>query len=359
MFKISNAEFLQAINKPSKKLDKEHKESFLWICSKKGNNDNWRGEVYELDSSNTEDSNLNNYFCTSKLKPVDGIIHRRNSNFSCLMCVVLDDVGTVKAKTPELEPSWRIETSPSNEQWGYILEDSITDSVKAEKLIDLVIKAGYCDKGANGHVRYMRLPVGSNDKTKHVKKNNNQPYPHKLKAWNPDLHYTEQQLITGLGLDNFVNYEEQKSKEFEVIVDSAKESDENLIHDILTGENYHASIRNLAARYIGRGMKERGIIATIQGFMLTSAIKDERWQERYDDILRLVETAAKKFSLDEGISERFKLIPASDFIKTSSIGWIVKHILPSGGLAMIYGASGTGKSFFALDITASVSRGIS
>jgi len=360
MPKITNAEFLQTFIKFSKKLDKDHQGSVSWICSKKGDNNNWGGEAYKPDASNVEDPSLNNYFCISRLKPFDGVLARRNLNFFCLMCVVLDDVGT-KAKRPDLKPSWRTETSPNNEQWGYILETPITDSAEAENLINLVIKAGYCDKGAGGHVRYMRLPVGSNDKPEHVKNNNGKPYPHNLNSWNPDLHYTKQQLIEGLGLDKFVNHEQQKIKESGIIADvTNRESDEELIKNIITGENYHASARNLAARYIGRGMKEEGIITTIQGFMLTSVTKDQRWKERYDDIPRLVETAAEKFSKnDKELLERFKLTSASDFIKANSISWLVKHILPSGGLAMIYGKSGTGKSFFALDITASISRGIS
>lgn len=55
---------------------------------------------------------------------------------------------------------------------------------------------------------------------------------------------------------------------------------------------------------------------------------------------------------------RFTPIPAAEFAAGRPPGWIVKDILPRAELAVIYGASGSGKSFFTLDLVAAVARGM-
>lgn len=261
--KITNNVFLEAVAFPSKShtniLTGEN-EGHLWVCSKKGNSNNWSGKIYSKNSSDIENPNLNNYFCVSKLRPINGKVSRKKSNFFCMMCLVLDDVGT-KAKRPDLEPSWIIETSLGNEQWGYILEKPITNESQASQLVKALVAKGYSDSGATGpSTRYMRLPVGSNDKPEHLEKNNNQPYPHNLKVWNSTLCYTEEELRKSLGLDIIANDGKKQIEQKNLDEDSDKE----LISDIITGKSYHGSIRNLAARYSGRGFKEKDIMGLSQ-----------------------------------------------------------------------------------------------
>lgn len=55
---------------------------------------------------------------------------------------------------------------------------------------------------------------------------------------------------------------------------------------------------------------------------------------------------------------KFELIDADDFSEGPAPEWIVRGVLPRAELAVIYGASGSGKSFFALDLAAAVARGI-
>lgn len=86
---------------------------------------------------------------------------RKNDNFANLHIVVCDDIGT-KAEQPPLKPSYVIETSPNNFQWGYRLTQPITDIDVAKTLISLLIKSGYTDPGAHGVVRLVRLPSGTN-----------------------------------------------------------------------------------------------------------------------------------------------------------------------------------------------------
>lgn len=103
------------------------------------------------------DPNDPNYFAICTVTE-----HRRkNDNFTGLHLLVCDDIGT-KAPTPPLAPSYVIETSPNNYQWGYRLTTPIEDINTAKTLISLLIRSGYTDPGAHGVVRLVRLPSGTN-----------------------------------------------------------------------------------------------------------------------------------------------------------------------------------------------------
>ena len=54
--------------------------------------------------------------------------------------------------------------------------------------------------------------------------------------------------------------------------------------------------------------------------------------------------------------ERFALKTAEEFAKRQKSSWIVKGLVPNANLGVIYGASGSGKSFFVLDLMAAVAR---
>ena len=55
---------------------------------------------------------------------------------------------------------------------------------------------------------------------------------------------------------------------------------------------------------------------------------------------------------------RFPFVPASQFSSTTGLPWIIKGVLPKAGLAVLYGASGSGKSFVVLDMGMSIARGL-
>lgn len=55
---------------------------------------------------------------------------------------------------------------------------------------------------------------------------------------------------------------------------------------------------------------------------------------------------------------RFVFEPVHSFAKVKPAAWIVKGVLPQAGLAVMYGASGSGKSFAALDLAMAVARGV-
>lgn len=55
---------------------------------------------------------------------------------------------------------------------------------------------------------------------------------------------------------------------------------------------------------------------------------------------------------------RFAPIAAAVFAAGAPPAWIVRGVLPAAELAMVYGESGTGKSFLVLDLVAAVARGV-
>lgn len=59
-----------------------------------------------------------------------------------------------------------------------------------------------------------------------------------------------------------------------------------------------------------------------------------------------------------GTSERFTVHSAQDFGSRPPMDWVVRGLLPRAELAVIYGESGSGKSFLALDLCAAITRGI-
>ena len=56
--------------------------------------------------------------------------------------------------------------------------------------------------------------------------------------------------------------------------------------------------------------------------------------------------------------DRFRLKDTTEFVVRQKASWIVKGLVPNATLGVIYGASGSGKSFFVLDLIAAVARGI-
>ncbi|MBX3708271.1 MAG: AAA family ATPase [Gammaproteobacteria bacterium] len=53
----------------------------------------------------------------------------------------------------------------------------------------------------------------------------------------------------------------------------------------------------------------------------------------------------------------YKLLSGETILNTPSIEWVIKGVIPTKGLAAIYGASGSGKSFLVLDMAFSIASG--
>jgi hypothetical protein len=62
-------------------------------------------------------------------------------------------------------------------------------------------------------------------------------------------------------------------------------------------------------------------------------------------------------TLKEISAPRFTVQTADAFAQRTKMSWLIKGILPQAGLCVIYGDSGSGKTFFTLDLAGAVARG--
>jgi putative DNA primase/helicase len=112
-----------------------------------------------------------------------------------LRAVVLDDVGTkVDKALLKAPPTWKIQTSPGNFQWGYLL-DWTPDIEKANRLFAALIEAKLQDPGVNRADRLFRVPGSINDKRTLTAE-----FPAVLCEWSPHLVYTLDSLASHMGI---------------------------------------------------------------------------------------------------------------------------------------------------------------
>jgi len=136
------------------------------------------------------------YFLTSSAYPdAHGKLSHGKAQFAALHVVVLDDIGS-KIKHDDLPPllqtpSYRIESSQDNYQYGYFLDKPITDYAHAATLINTIMAAGYTDPGGAMPCKIVRLPGGVNGKDDEIKRD----FPVTLAEPLSMLVFTPEQLI--------------------------------------------------------------------------------------------------------------------------------------------------------------------
>jgi len=168
----------------------------------------WKGAPFRKRSltkkSNYTSGKANTFFTVSTFKPgADGLVSRSKGNFAAAHVIVCDDIGSgPSAKIPldkiALPGSYVIETSPGNCHVGYVLDKPVTDAGLINGVVDALIHQGLAsenDPGMKGVTRYVRLPVGVNNKTKY-----DPPHQHVLKEWHPERRYSLQEIIDAYGL---------------------------------------------------------------------------------------------------------------------------------------------------------------
>lgn len=144
------------------------------------------------------------YFCASSGLPLPaddpraGQLSHKKEVFSAYHVLVLDDIGTKidKADVPEglRDPSYIIESSAGNYQYGYVLTDPITDYEHAQNLIRTVAMAGLTDTGGAAPCKVVRLPAGVNGKETADKHD----YPVTLVSMNQGT-FTPDEILTAIG----------------------------------------------------------------------------------------------------------------------------------------------------------------
>jgi hypothetical protein len=81
------------------------------------------------------------------------------------------------------------------------------------------------------------------------------------------------------------------------------------------------------------------------------------YAQRADDIISKL-PKADGVRTPDGFAGKFPVYSACDAAGRQSGEWFIKGVVPKAGLIVLYGASGTGKSFVAFDLMASVARGV-
>ena len=146
----------------------------------------------------------NTFYAVSTFREnADGQAFRRKANFASAHVITMDDIGSgASAKIPwgkvVLPPSFVIETSPDNCQVGYILDTPVEDAGYFDRTIDALIAQGLAapnDPGMKGVTRYVRMPVGWNNKAKY-----GAPWHHVLREWHPERRYGLQDVISAYRL---------------------------------------------------------------------------------------------------------------------------------------------------------------
>jgi hypothetical protein len=122
----------------------------------------------------------------------DGRVSASAANCEFVLFMMLDDIGT-KSKTPPLAPTWILETSPNNFQYGYAFSEQPTKG-EFTAAVKAIAAAGYTDAGATNAVRNVRLPGSINLKP------GRDNFEAKLVEFHPERDYTLGDICTALGV---------------------------------------------------------------------------------------------------------------------------------------------------------------
>jgi len=116
------------------------------------------------------------------------------ANCEMVAFMVLDDIGT-KSKAPPIEPTWKLETSPGNYQWGYTfaLDDQPTKG-EFSAAIKANAEAGFTDPGAVNPVRNFRIPDSVN------LKEGRDNFKAVLTEFHPEREFTLTQIVIACGV---------------------------------------------------------------------------------------------------------------------------------------------------------------
>ena len=365
----SNSELLEAV---CGSLDSDE---YMWVTNFRADPNNaplsvWAGRPYRhtLTQAGLIDSvgDDNTFFSPAIFEGLDekGSFRRGKSQFKRLGLLGADDADYTQLNGT---PSYVIETSPGKHQIGILLDPEDPDTANLE-LIDLIMTAMAdakliaADKSGNNAVRYMRLPHGANTKARPTG-----PWKMNVKVWNLEARYSLDDAMSIYGLDLDV-IREQAAKPVAQHATSSND-DAELVSMIASGESYHDPLMKLSAKWVSSGMHGGAVVNALRGLM--SAAKPsfgpelDRWTARYNEIPRMVSGAERKYSPSvqialgqtAGEDNRSLLLTLPELGDiTRNIRWMVKTLIPADAMGMLFGASGTFKSFVALDLSLHVAH---
>ncbi len=367
-------------------------DQYGWVCNFRSTPDQgeWSGRPYKgterqaalIDGAGAD----NTYFCTAVLEEFNasGAWARQKATFARLAVLVVDDVDPADILGGY---SYALQTSPGKWQVGILLDAEDPDCANAE-LVDRIMRAlsvrGRSNDGSgNACVRYVRLPVGSNTKPRAAG-----VWRCQLAEWSPSTRWTLADACAAVEVDiDALRIAERGVK----TTQSSFGSGENVAGDALSlisgpmdQRSYHDAIVRMAASLIAGGMFPGAAVAHL--YSLMDAVRPSgsveelaRWSARRAEIPRAVKSAEKfapperapvtvNIRLGSAVADAGASGEAVDpeFLlgldelqrRSASVRWGVKSVIPADSLGMLFGASGTFKSFIALDHSLHVSHGM-
>lgn len=358
---IKNSEFLSVLDglKPL--------GTFLWVNKFAGDpnsvdHGDWKGMPYRTALSALVDNwgNRNTYFSTAALKAASG---RTKDNFSRLLVIVADDI---QAEHLNGHPSYLLETSPGNFQAGVFIDPDDEDAANSKlvsRVIDALADAGHigADKSGNNIVRYVRLPLGQNQK-----KRESGPFDHVLHSWDPNqiLSLADAAMVFGIDVDalDIPGSSSEPEGEF------GKQADKltSAIKDIISGQSLHDPVNVLTASLMASGAHPGTVVNLTRAIMEASDAKTTRpddWKARYEDIPRSVNQAEKfkkeipAFEGEPGQLPGYGIASVAERFEAPD--YLIKGVLNRGELSVTFGDSGTMKSFVELDKAMRLGLGMS
>jgi hypothetical protein len=159
--------------------------------------DKWQNKYYGGRRRKIPIGTSATYYCVSTCKRDPSYPRRNRQTVREAWVVPFDDIGT-KAREPSVEPSYKIETSVGNYQWGYLIHPFDVSTPEGQLAYDTVlysaVKAGLNDPGCRSATRVVRLP-GSLHKTGFVAR---------VTHWQPERVWELENLLGALGVEKVV-----------------------------------------------------------------------------------------------------------------------------------------------------------
>lgn len=274
----------------------------LWVTAFVGSPngipaDRWGGRPFDPAAPGDVDlwANRNSYYSVAALHPDEsGELRRRKANFARLLVLVADDVSSDQLVG---SPSYVLHTSPGKTQAGVLLDENdpdCADLALIDRLMHKMAERGMVgmDKAGNNAARYVRLPVGQNQKQR-----DSGPFACWLEQWSPAVRLTLEDAASVFGIDlNACRNEVRSEPSGQAFDGEQADKVRAATAAILRGENLHDSINVLAASMVSSGAAGGAAVNFIRGLMDQSAApRDERFADRYTGIARAVSTAQDKF----------------------------------------------------------------
>ena len=303
----------------------------------------------------------NNFFCVAALSGDQAKRHK--AQFTRLAVLLADDVDPKQLLS---SAPYILETSPGRYQAGVILDPADPD-VRKQDLVEAVIRemvgSGLigADSSGNSIVRYGRLPVGSNTKAR-----NGEPFSTRLIAQPDGAYYSLSDAAATFGVDlqTLRTQGPQVTPERPVSRQKPAELYRALLHPDPAQRSYHDPLLKISAQWRSSGMNEATAIDHLRalGEVIRPANDNreelERHSARFGPELDRMVQGAGRFAPETPLPS--KLIRTANEVgkEFEDIDWLVDDLIPEQSVGMIFGASGSYKSFIAIGLACCMANGL-